>query len=564
MYVFENGKIINKKTPQKNLTVMFIGQFCVGKSTLINALLRRQLLKTSIMPETAVLTKIVNGKSNDSVMVTFRDPERPDVTIPYEEYKKEFRLDGREFDKFKEISYVTLTAEMQNEAVTFIDSPANAIAYTLDEDIISLAQKADVVVMVLSALSFGLDTERECIQKLFAGRGLHNVFFAVNWYNGLRPEDDKKFSEHLKDVIGCVFTDADGNFNEELYKHRVFPIDAYTSECARTGSPKAERKGVKFVETPVDPEKDAYTGVPELEQALNQYLEQLRHLNINRLETGKIISKTAKKATEEKPSREFQVMFVGGFATGKSTLVNALLRRKLLKTSFKPETAVLTKIVNGKSDDFVTVTFRDPERPDATIPYEEYKEKFRLDEWNYFNEISYVTVTAETQDKAVTFIDSPANAIAYTLVEDTISLARKADVVVMVLCALKIGSDMEREFIQKLFAGRGVHNVFFAVNWYNGLRPEDDKEFSEHLKDVIGCVFTDADGNFNEELYKQRVFPIDAYTSECARTGSPKAEKKGVRSVETPVDPEEDTYTGVPELEQALNQYLEQFKKLWK
>ena len=123
---------------------------------------------------------------------------------------------------------------------------------------------------------------------------------------------------------------------------------------------------------------------------------------------------------------------------------------------------------------------------------------------------------------------------------------------------------MEREFIQKLFAGRGVHNVFFAVNWYNGLRPEDDKEFSEHLKDVIGCVFTDADGNFNEELYKQRVFPIDAYTSECARTGSPKAEKKGVRSVETPVDPEEDTYTGVPELEQALNQYLEQFKKLWK
>lgn len=271
-------------------------------------------------------------------------------------------------------------------------------------------------------------------------------------------------------------------------------------------------------------------------------------------ENGKIINKKA-------PQKNLTVMFIGEFATGKSTLVNALLRRKLLKTSFKPETAVLTKIVNGKSDDFVTVTFRDPERPDAAIPYEEYKEKFCLDEWNYFNEISYVTVTAETQNKAVTFIDSPSNAL---YIEDIISLARKADVVVMVLSARKLGGTAERECIQKLFAGRGLHNVFFAVNWYNGLRPEDDKKFSEHLKGVIGCVFTDADGNFNEELYKHRVFPIDAYTSECARTGSPKEERKGVRFVETPVDPEEDTYTGVPELEQALNQYLEQLKKLWK
>lgn len=278
MYVFENGKIINKKTPQKILTVMFIGEFSTGKSTLINALLRRQLLKTSVVPETAVLTKIVNGKSNNLVTVTFRDPKRPDVTIPYEEYKKEFRLDDWGFDKFNEIAYATVPAETQNNAVTFIDSPANAFGPVIDENIISLARKADVVVMVLSTRQIGNSTEREYIQKLFAGRGLHNVFFALNFYNNISYEDTEKCSECLKDLIGCAFTDADGNFNEELYKQRVFPIDAYTSECARTGSPKKERKGVRFVETPVDPEKDADTGVPELEQALNQYLEQLKKL----------------------------------------------------------------------------------------------------------------------------------------------------------------------------------------------------------------------------------------------------------------------------------------------
>ena len=288
MYVFENGKIINKKiekTPQKNLTVMFTGSFSNGKSTLINALLRRQLLKTSIIPETAVVTKIVNGKSDDLVTVTFRDSERADITIPYEVYKKEFRMDEWRFYKFKEISYVTVTAETQNKAVTFIDSPADAIAYTLDEDIISLTRKADVVVMVLGATRLGSAGEKDYIQKCFAGRGLDNVFFVVNRYNALKSEDVEEFSKHLKDLIGCAFTDADGNFNQELYDRRVFPIDAYTSECARTGSPKLEMKELKVVETPVAPEEDAYTGVPELEQALNQYLEQLRHLNVNGFET---------------------------------------------------------------------------------------------------------------------------------------------------------------------------------------------------------------------------------------------------------------------------------------
>lgn len=547
MYVFENGKIINKKAPQKNLTVMFIGEFCTGKSTLINALLRRKLLKTSFRPETAVLTKIVNGKSDDLVTVTFRDPERPDAAIPYEEYKEKFCLD--EWNYFNEISYVTVTAETQNKAVTFIDSPSNALYI---EDIISLARKADVVVMVLSARKLGGTAERECIQKLFAGRGLHNVFFAINWYNDLRSEDTEEFSAHLKDLIGCAFTDTDRNFNEELYKQRVFPIDAYTSECARTGSPKAERKGLKFIKTPVDPEEDAYTGVPELEQALNQYLEQLRYLNINRLETGKIISKTAKKATEEKPSREFQVMFVGGFATGMLSLIEALLRHKLPIH----KQALVLKIVNGKSD-LVTITFCDHERPDLVIPYEQYNKEFHWSGSQYnLEEIAYVTVPMEMPSENITFVTSTG--LSY-FSEITNAFWNKSDATVMVLSALRLGSDMEREFIQRHFAGRNLHNVYFVVTNSNVIAPSN-------LKELIGCAFTDADGNFNETLYKQRVFLVDAHTSFCARTGAPMYTIKDNVKIEVPISPEVDRHTGVPELEQALelaiNQYICELERI--
>ncbi len=255
--------------------VFFVGGFATGKSTLINALTRRQLLKTSLKAETAVLTRIINGKNSDMVTVTYRDPERPDTVMPYEKFKKDFRLDSEDPDKFKEIAYVTITNEMRNKSVTFVDSPGLDHTETDNEVSNVFADKADAIVMVLSAAQMGKDSERKYIQTRFAGRGLRNVFFVINWYNLLKPEDEAEFPKQLKSLIGCVFTDADGNFDEELYHQRVFFVDAYTSECARLGWSKKEKKGNRFIEVPIAPEEDAYTGVPELEQALYQYLDSI-------------------------------------------------------------------------------------------------------------------------------------------------------------------------------------------------------------------------------------------------------------------------------------------------
>ena len=254
--------------------VMFTGPFSAGKSTTLNALNRRCLLKTSVKPETAVLAKIINGQNSDMVTVTFRDSTRSDVMIPYEKFRNEFRLDDEHSDKFKEIAYVTVTNEMRNKAVAFVDSPGLDHTETDNEVSNAFADKADAIVMVLSAVKLGSDTERDYIEKRFAGQNLDNVFFVINWYNAITSEAAAiEFSKHLKNVIGSAFTDADGNFNQNLYDKRVFLIDAYTSECARTGSPKSERKGITYVDTPVAPEEDEYTGVPEFEKALTEFLD---------------------------------------------------------------------------------------------------------------------------------------------------------------------------------------------------------------------------------------------------------------------------------------------------
>lgn len=253
--------------------VMFTGPFSAGKSTTLNALTRRELLKTSIKPETAVLAKIVNGKNSDMVTVTYRDPNRADTVMAYDKFKAEFRLDEKDSDKFKEIAYVTVTNEMYNPAVAFVDSPGLDHTETDNEISNTFANKADAIVMVLSAAKLGSDGERKYIQERFAGRGLKNVFFVINWYNILKPEDEEAFPEQLLNLIGCAFTDAEGNFNEDLYNQRVFPVDAYTSECARTGKKKQEKKGIKFIEYSVAPEEDEFTGIPDFERALTEFLD---------------------------------------------------------------------------------------------------------------------------------------------------------------------------------------------------------------------------------------------------------------------------------------------------
>ena len=59
--------------------IAFVGTIKAGKSTLINALLGRNLASTSVTPETAVLTKFRSSKQ-DYIKVTFYTSEERNTT----------------------------------------------------------------------------------------------------------------------------------------------------------------------------------------------------------------------------------------------------------------------------------------------------------------------------------------------------------------------------------------------------------------------------------------------------------------------------------------------------
>ena len=248
--------------------VFFLGGFDSGKSTMINALIRQKALYTSVVPSTAVITKITAGDSVDEVVITFKDSKRPDEKLSAHDFFENYRAEFGSEHKYEEIDYATMYTKIPDENITYVDSPSWISMGNKDRN-----KKADVIVFMMDATHLLNQNERQYVQQNFEHRSLCNVFFVVNWWNMVPEEDKAECKKIYFDKLSEVFTDTEGRFDEELYRSRVFFVDAYTAECARTGTYKGERRGDKFIKTAVPPGDDAYTGIPEFEEALGEYLQ---------------------------------------------------------------------------------------------------------------------------------------------------------------------------------------------------------------------------------------------------------------------------------------------------
>lgn len=257
--------INSKKRADRTFNVLIAGSYARGRRTLTNCLVGKQIF-SSVIP-TTFPTEIFPGPDDGMVKVHWKDPTKPEYVIPWDllngllNTEKEYIYEG-------DISYLSVTAEMEESRICYV---TQYFKYNYSDNR-EMLEGMDAVIVVLSARYLLLDEEREFIKAHFVKRGLKNVFFAVNWCNILRAEEEQQCYDVTKEVLADVFTNEDGYFDEELYRRRVFFVDAYTSMCARTGQCKEERIGVKFISVLVSPEDDEHTGVPDLERAVKRYL----------------------------------------------------------------------------------------------------------------------------------------------------------------------------------------------------------------------------------------------------------------------------------------------------
>lgn len=252
--------------------VLFTGGFSAGKSTLLNSLMRKDILRCAITAETAVITKIVFGQ-DESITVYMKETDDKSGnsktrTMSVKEFFNEYRVSQEDVDKFSDVDYVVLHQPEEGIAgnlVQLVDSPGTENSVADTQAARRFAESANAIVhLINSTMPFVLE-DKEYIASHYANKQMRNVFFVCNRFDSLNEEAQEQLKESVREQLKDVFTDKNGKFDEELFQRRVFYTDAFHSLYARLG---------KTVKTPMGEMTcdDSVTGVPEFEQALGTYL----------------------------------------------------------------------------------------------------------------------------------------------------------------------------------------------------------------------------------------------------------------------------------------------------
>ena len=260
--------------------VLFMGKCMTGKSTLINALIGKKLMPTRATACTAIITAVEYGKDVDRVRIVYTPESRraPEI-ISADRFKKNFTLTAEDYDRFADVSYAEMFSanELFADDTCLIDSPG------LEEDISrttvtnDFLPQANAIIFMLIATSLFSAKEREYIADNFAGKHMTNLFFVVNRINQLVPRQlESSVIPGVKNGLKNVFVDENGRFNEDLYKRRVFFVDACGAECVRTGAPYKIKVGNREMDFPIKPED---TGLLEFENALRNFLNSRERIN---------------------------------------------------------------------------------------------------------------------------------------------------------------------------------------------------------------------------------------------------------------------------------------------
>lgn len=251
---------------------------------------------------------------------------------------------------------------------------------------------------------------------------------------------------------------------------------------------------------------------------------------------------------KELPMR--QVTVIGSFATGKKTLVEALLGGNThLPTgimSFPYDVKCQPKkggyVVKARLTDGTEVEISDM-RCEEIHALEE-REGTRIRKLIVSCDMPYPNLSVE---------------VAEMVREDFWELTdtmKYSDAIIVVINATRALFSLEQEFILRYFCGRKLKNVFFAFTWIDALPEEEMERLRQYITEKLRDVFTDNNNEFDQALYDSRVFFVDPFTSLCSRTQRTRMVHKGNSWTHIVVPKEEDQFTGVPDLEQELYRFL--------
>lgn len=230
----------------------------------------------------------------------------------------------------------------------------------------------------------------------------------------------------------------------------------------------------------------------EQRRKIQEIFEEL--LEVSNKVDAKDISEGIVQATQNIRYDKFNIVVVGEFSRGKSTFINALLGERVLPSSTKPTTTVISKISAGdrkeysihyrgknkvdilEETDFINLVAKihPPNEEDDRKKVKEYEKHIK-----YISSISYADIKypSKVLIDGVEIIDTPGtNDCDQVREEITFSFLPKADAAIIILAAHQILSESEVDFLNERILANSIDNIFFVINHKDKLHSEEDEE----------------------------------------------------------------------------------------
>lgn len=198
-----NGNIngideILKRMANDNFNVAIVGEFKRGKSTVINALLGKNILPVDVLPTTATLNKITYNVA-PFVTVEYKDGRKEQIGIEeLDNYVTKLTRESEERAKTIKEAVVYYPINYCKNGVTIIDTPGLNDDAAMTEVTMSVLPTIDAALMVIMAQAPFSESERDFLESKIITSDLGRVLFVVTGIDLLDEEDVDRVLENIK------------------------------------------------------------------------------------------------------------------------------------------------------------------------------------------------------------------------------------------------------------------------------------------------------------------------------------------------------------------------------
>ena len=263
----------------------------------------------------------------------------------------------------------------------------------------------------------------------------------------------------------------------------------------------------------------------------------------------------------------FNLVVIGEFSRGKSTLVNALLGKNILPSSKEATTNIISKIVYGdqpkytllykdgrkqeiSKEEFDLIKAQTEDKPDKFALLHNLVSKLKHEETHVdFGNIDHAEITYPLSfcENQVDVVDTPGtNDLNVGRIEITYRYLRQAEAAILVLTATQPLTRTEKEFLVDQVVGNNIKDIFIVINYKDEVIGAEDRVV-KHVLDNLTDV----------QDFSQRIFIVSSKQALLYRRKESGEVLKPKTLLNCPATLEE---TGILELEAALGKFLSEEK----